>query len=57
MLLPHFHLSVAPTKALDCLNSDSLDSNPLLFKYRYVLIFFEAHSKHISALHSKVVLL
>lgn len=30
MLLPHFHPSVAPTKAFDCQNPDS---SPLLFKY------------------------
>lgn len=58
MLLPQFHLSVALTKAFDCQNPDSLDSNPLLFKCRFLLlIFFEALSKHDSALHSKAAFL
>ncbi len=55
MLLPRFHLSEALTKAFDCRNPNSLDSNPLLFKYHSLLTFFEAHSKHISALHSKTL--
>lgn len=58
MLLPQFHLSVALTKAFDCQNPDSLDSNPLLFKCCFLLlIFFEALSKHDSALHSKAAFL
>ena len=58
MLLPQFHLSVALTKAFDCQNPDSLDSNPLLFKCRFLLLIcFETLSKDDSALYSKAAFL
>ena len=59
MLLPHVHLSVALTKAFDCQNPHTLSpvQYSAFFKFCPLLIFFEAHSKHISAPHRRAALL